>query len=57
VGGDSKPPTRHDGWCSILRCLVETKAIDPEILKRLGIDIRRLGKCCEVEEHVATTKG
>jgi murein tripeptide amidase MpaA len=51
AGGDSKPPTHHDdSWCSFLRCLVETKALDPELLKRLGVDVSSIGKCCEVEE-------
>jgi hypothetical protein len=53
AGGDEKPPSGHDGsWCSFLRCLAETKAVDPELLKHLGIDLQRLGKCCERAEPV-----
>jgi murein tripeptide amidase MpaA len=53
-GGDSPPPTKHDdGWCGLLRCLLDSKAIDPEVLKRLGIDPERIAKCCQDEERIA----
>jgi murein tripeptide amidase MpaA len=53
-GGDAPPPTKHDdGWCAVLRCLLESKAIDPELLKRLGIHLDRMAKCCEDEERIA----
>jgi hypothetical protein len=35
-----------------MRCLLESKAIDPETLKRLGIYPDRLLKCCEDEERI-----
>lgn len=57
AGGDSKPPSKHDdGWCSVLRCLIDSKAADPELLKRLGINLERLSRCCQAEERVVTTK-
>jgi murein tripeptide amidase MpaA len=52
-GGDAPPPTRHDdGWCSVLRCLLESKAIDPEALRRFGIHPDRLLKCCQDVERI-----
>jgi hypothetical protein len=52
-GGGDPPPTRHDdGWCSVIRCLLESKALDPEVLKRLGIRVDGLLKCCEQEERI-----
>lgn len=56
-GGDAPPPTRHDdGWCSVLRCLLESKAIDLEALKRYGIQPDRLLKCCQDEERIPTKR-
>ena len=56
-GGDAPPPTKHDdGWCSALRCLLESGAVDPEILKRFGIHPERLLKCCSDEERVPTKR-
>jgi hypothetical protein len=53
-GGDAPPPTRQDdGWCSVLRCLVESKAVSLEVLRRLGIDIQELRRCCEGLERIA----
>lgn len=50
-GGDGKPPSsKDDPWCSIIHCLLETKAIDPETLKRLGINLEALLRCCPPEE-------
>ena len=49
-GGDKPPTTKDDPWCSIIRCVLETKAIDPEILKRLGINLEKLLRCCPPEE-------
>ena len=44
-GGDAPPPTGHDdGWCAVVRCLLETKAIDLEVLKRYGIHPDRLSE-------------
>src|SRR5262245_36304282 len=52
-GGDAPPPTKHDdGWCSVVRCLLECKVIDPEVLKRWGIDPNRLLLCCHDEERI-----
>ncbi len=52
-GGDAPPPTKHDdGWCDVLRCLLDSKAIDPEVLKRFGIDLNGLAKCCQDEERL-----
>ena len=52
-GGDAPPLTKHDdGWCSVLRCLLDSNAIDPETLKRLGIHLERLLKCCQDEERI-----
>jgi hypothetical protein len=52
-GGDSPPPTKHDdGWCGVLRCLLESDAVDLELLKRLGIRPDRLLKCCDEEERI-----
>lgn len=52
-GGDASPPTRHDdGWCGVLHCLLESKAIDIEALKRYGIHPDRLLKCCQDEERI-----
>jgi murein tripeptide amidase MpaA len=53
-GGDAPPPTKHDnGWCGLLRCLLDSKAIDPEMLKRLGVHLDRMAECCEDEERIA----
>ena len=53
-GGDAPPPTKHDdGLVRVLRCLLESKAIDLETLKRLGIHPDRLLKCCQDEERIA----
>lgn len=50
-GGDQRPPTsKDDPWCRLVHCLLETKAIDPETLKRLGIDLEALLRCCPPEE-------
>ncbi|HEX6159521.1 MAG TPA: M14 family zinc carboxypeptidase [Thermoanaerobaculia bacterium] len=50
-GGDSQPPTtEHDPWCALIRCLLETKAVDPETWKRLGIDPEALLRCCPPDE-------
>jgi hypothetical protein len=52
-GGDKPAPTKHDdGPCSMLRCLLESKAFDPEVLKRYGIHPERLLMCCEDEERI-----
>jgi murein tripeptide amidase MpaA len=52
-GGDAPPPTSHDdGWCSVLHCLLESKAIDSETLKRFGIHPERLLKCCQDQERI-----
>jgi murein tripeptide amidase MpaA len=50
-GGDREPP-RSDGdcWCHLIRCLLESKAIDPEVLKRLGVNVKGLLRCCPPEE-------
>lgn len=57
AGGDSKPPNRHDdGWCGTLRCLIDSKAVDPELLKRLGINLERLSECCQTEERLVIAK-
>jgi hypothetical protein len=40
-----------DGWCGALRCLIESKAVDPELLKRLGINLERLSECCQTEKR------
>lgn len=51
-GGNDRPPVKGDDpWCRIVRCLLETKAIDPEVLKRLGIDLGALLRCCPPEER------
>ena len=52
-GGDAPPPTKHDdGWCGMLRCLLDSNAVDPETLKRLNIHPERLLKCCQDEERI-----
>ena len=39
-GGDREPPSGDgDYWCRLIRCLLESKAIDPEVLKRLGVNV------------------
>jgi hypothetical protein len=56
-GGDNPPPTKHDdGWCGVLRCLLEANAVDLELLKRLGIRPDRLLKCCDEEERIPLKK-
>ena len=56
-GGDAPPPTGHDdGWCAVVRCLLETKAIDLEVLKRYGIHPDRLLKCCETVERIPSKR-
>jgi murein tripeptide amidase MpaA len=56
-GGNAPPPTRHDdGWCNVLRCLLETKAIELETLKRYGIHVDRLLKCCQDEERISAKR-
>ncbi len=51
-GGDDKPPTsKDDPWCKLIHCLLETKAIDPATLKRLGINLEALLRCCPPEER------
>jgi hypothetical protein len=55
--GDAPPPNSHDdGWCGLLRCLLESKAINPDILRRYGIEIDRMLKCCSTEEHTPPRK-
>lgn len=50
-GGDRQPPSSDsDSWCRLIRCLLESKAIDPELLKRLGVNIDGLLRCCSLEE-------
>lgn len=52
-GGDAPPPTKHDdGWCGVVRCLLDSDAIEPEALKRLGIHPERLLHCCQDEERI-----
>ncbi|HVR65350.1 MAG TPA: M14 family zinc carboxypeptidase [Verrucomicrobiae bacterium] len=56
--GDAPPPTSHDdGWCGLLRCLLESKAINPELLRRYGIEVDRMLKCCATEERSPSKKG
>ena len=56
-GGDSPPPTKHgDGWCGVLRCLLESNAVDLELLKRLGIRPDLMMKCCDEEERIPPRK-
>lgn len=51
--GDAPPPTGHDeGLCGKLRCLLASGAINPDVLKRLGLDLERALKCCETEERI-----
>jgi hypothetical protein len=51
--GDVPPPNGHDeGICGKLRCLLESGALNPEVLKRLGFDIERALKCCATEERI-----
>jgi murein tripeptide amidase MpaA len=50
AGGDRPPPGRDDeDWCKKLECLIEAGVLNAEVLKRLGIDVSRLGKCCPPE--------
>jgi hypothetical protein len=50
-GGDRPPPTREDeDWCKKLECLIKAGVLNAEALKRLGIDIRRIEKCCPPAE-------
>ena len=49
--GDQPPPGRDDEhWCQTLHCLIESGALNAEVLKRLGIDVGRIKKCCPPEE-------
>jgi murein tripeptide amidase MpaA len=51
-GGDREPPsTDNDSWCGLLQCLLESKAIDPEVLKRMGIDVEAFLRCCRSEQQ------
>jgi hypothetical protein len=51
--GDAPPPTgQNEGVCEKLRCLLESGALNPDVLKRLGFDIERALKCCETEERI-----
>ena len=48
AGGGRPPPDRHsDDWCRKIECLVETGALNPEILRKFGIDLKAIGKCCD----------
>lgn len=50
-GGDREPPsTDGDRWCRQIRCLLESKALDPEVLKRLGVNVEGILRCCPPEE-------
>ena len=50
-GGDREPPSSDgDSWCRLILCLLESKAIDPEVLKRLGVNVEGLLRCCPPEE-------
>ena len=51
AGGDRPPPsTTDEDWCKKLECLIEAGVLNAEVLKRLGIDVGRLSKCCPPEE-------
>jgi hypothetical protein len=50
-GGDREPPSSDgDSWCRLILCLLESKTIDPEVLKRLGVNVEGLLRCCPPEE-------
>jgi hypothetical protein len=50
-GGDRPPPSREDeDWCKKLECLIEAGVLSAEALKRLGIDVGRIKKCCPPDE-------
>lgn len=56
-GGDKEPPSSQgDCWCGLIRCLLDSKAIDAEALKRLGIDVKGLLHCCNEEEPARRRK-
>lgn len=51
-GGDREPPrTDTASWCGLLQCLLESKAIDVDVLKRLGVDAEALLRCCQPQEQ------
>jgi len=52
AGGGRPPPNRHsDDWCRKIECLVETGALNPEILRKFGIDLKAIGKCCDGDKE------
>ena|SRR5687767_8230571 len=56
-GGDREPPSSgDDDWCRLIRCLIESKAVDPVVLKRLGVDVEGLLRCCPPEEPAGEFK-
>lgn len=57
-GGDREPPSSDgDCGCRFIRCLLEAKAIDAETLKRLGVNVERLLRCCPPEEPEGRAPG
>ena len=50
-GGDRPPPRADDeSWCEKLECLIESGTLNVEVLKRLGVDLKRIRACCPPEE-------
>lgn len=47
VGGGSTPESGGDGFVDLLCCLVSSGAIEPDALKRWGVDPERAQKCFE----------
>ena len=42
-GGDQPPPRADDeSWCKKLECLIESGTLNVEVLKRLGVDVKRI---------------
>ncbi len=50
-GGDTQPPQgRKDDWCALLKCLLESKVLGPNVERRLraaGVDVAELRRCLE----------
>ena len=56
--GDAPPPTSHDdGLVRPLAVPAGIKAINPDLLRRYGIEVERMLKCCATEERSPSKKG
>jgi hypothetical protein len=56
-GGDREPLSSDgDCWCRLIRCSLESKALDPEVLKRLGVNVEGILRCCPPEEPEGQVK-